>query len=117
MTNNEIIKRLEQYKLDSNSWIAKAVIDEALDYENIAGFFKDLMHYGCISWMVWSLIYYTDTHQFFDNHYIEIEAIRIDLQEQGCLEKYPDWDYKNYFAWLSFEEVARWIADESGIER
>ena len=117
MNNNEIIRQLKKHKYSTDSWIAKIVIDEALDYENVEWFFKDLLSYGCISWMVWGLVYYTDTHKFFDDNYYEIEEIRLELQENWCLEKYPDWDYKNYFAWLSFEEVARWIADSIGIAR
>jgi hypothetical protein len=117
MNNWELIRKLKKYKVETDSHIAKIVIDEALYYGNVEWFFKDIMNYGCISWMVWILIYYTDTHKFFDDNYYEIEEIRLELQENGCLEKYPEWDYKNHFAWLSFEEVARWIADNIGIER
>ena len=66
--------------------------------------------------MIGSLIYYTDTHKFYDKHYYEIEEIREDLQENCCLEKLPDGDLKNYFAWLSFEEIAKNIANNIGIE-
>jgi hypothetical protein len=74
------------------------------------------MNYGCISWMIWSLVRYTDTHKFFDDNYYEIEEMRLELQEQWCLEKLPDGDYKNFFSWLAFEETARKVADYIGME-
>ena len=40
--------------------------------------------------MIGSLIYYKDTHNFYDEHYYEIEEIRSELQEDGVLEKLPD---------------------------
>lgn len=62
--------------------------------------------------MVGSLIYYQDTHEFYEKHYNEIEEIRDELVEQGmeiCLPSQSD--LKNFFAWLSFEERAREIYD------
>ncbi len=51
--------------------------------------------------MVSSLVYYEDTHEFFDRHYDEIEEIRAELEEQGLELKLPSQsDLKNFFAWL-----------------
>lgn len=63
--------------------------------------------------MVGSLIYYKDTHDFYEKHYDEIEEIRDELTEQGmeiCLPSHND--LKNFFAWMSFEERAKNIYDE-----
>ena len=63
--------------------------------------------------MVGSLIYYKDTHEFYEKHYAEIEKIRNELAEQGmeiCLPSHND--LKNFFAWMSFEEKARELYDE-----
>jgi len=57
------------------------VAQEALATENARGFFVDLSQYGCMSGMVGSLIYYRDTHKFFDTHYAEIEDLRDEWQD------------------------------------
>jgi DNA-binding ferritin-like protein len=81
-----------------------------MDYHNPKDFFEDLLSYGCQSWMVSSMIRYTDTHKFFDEHYDEIQDIRDELEEQWLEVKIPTHtDLKNFLAWLSFEEKAREI--------
>lgn len=60
--------------------IKSAVAEEALQYHDVESFFSDLLQYRCQSGMVNSLIYYTDTHRFFDTHYDEIEEVRYALE-------------------------------------
>ena len=68
--------------------------------------------------MVGSLIYYKDTHEFFERHYDEIEEIRAELDEQGLELKIPSHsDLKNFLAWLGFEEKARELYDELEMDR
>ena len=76
---------------------------EALDYDNPKGFFEDLAQHGCVSGMVGSLIYYHDTHAFFDKHYHEIEEIRHAIQDDVGLVLETHGDLKNHLAWLAFE--------------
>jgi hypothetical protein len=52
------------------------------------------------------MIYYTDTHKFYDRHYDEIEDIRFEFQDQRIEIQEIDSDLKNYYAWLSFEHTA-----------
>lgn len=99
----------------SNS-ISAAVAQEALDYHSIADFFSDLLRYGCQSGMVGSLIYYCDTHEFYDTHYHEIEELRYDFEQSLGETLRPDGDLKNWYAWFGFEETARKLADELGID-
>lgn len=101
--NNKLNELLEE-----NSWtITEEVINEALEYDNPKEFFEQLLQYGCVSWMVWSLVRYSDTHKFFEKHYDEIQEIRDELEESGVEVKIPtNTDLKNFLAWLSFEEVA-----------
>ena len=100
-------EKLEILLKENPNTITAEVIQEALNSEDPKSWFNDLLLYGCQSWMVWSLIYYKDTHEFFNRFYDEIEDIRFELQEQGILENnLIDSDLKNYFAWLSFEHVA-----------
>jgi len=62
--------------------------------------------------MIGSLIYYQDTHEFYDKHYDEIEEIREEMLEQGTDIKIPNHsDLKNFFAWLSFEHRANELYD------
>ena len=92
---------------DNQDNITQAVINEALDYDTPEAFFEDLLQHGCQSWMVSSLIYYKDTHEFYDKHYDEIEDIRCQLADDGIDVNIPQCtDLKNFYAWLSFEQRA-----------
>jgi len=116
MKNLDLIKKLEDYKTTTPSWIAISVIEEALASEDIIQFFNDLLNYGCISWMIGWLIYYKDTHDFFDTHYEEIESLRFSFQEEWLLQEYPKDDYKNWFSWFCFEEIARKVANDLNLK-
>lgn len=92
-----------------NSLRAK-VAAEALEYgEDIEGFFHYLSMYGCQSGMIGSLIYYRDTHAFYDAHYEEIEELRFQLEDDFGEPLQPKGDLKNWYAWMAFEETARRI--------
>jgi len=52
--------------------------------------------------MVKFLIYREDTHQFFDEHYDEIQELLEEVGQSIRIEK----DLKNSLAWFAFEEVA-----------
>jgi len=70
---------------------------EALGYDdNPITFFSDLLQHGCFSGVVGRLIYYTDTHKFYDKHYAEIEALRFDYEQQTeeCLMQKLSGDLK-----------------------
>lgn len=90
-------------------WTIRAcVAEEALkhDPDYLAGFFRDLAHYGCITGMVSSLIWYSDTHRFFDTHYYEIMELVEDLANQGVKIELTGEDLKNKLAWQAFEQIA-----------
>lgn len=115
--NQKLIKQKLQDIIENMSGtISAEVAQEALSYESIENFFSDLLQHGCVSGMIGSLIYYQDTHRFFDKHYSEIEEIRYELEESFGTPLQPNGDLKNWFAWLAFEETAREIADELEIE-
>lgn len=84
--------------------------------ETVQGWFEDLFKHGCISGMVSELIYYTDTHKFYDENYAEIEDLRHDWEENVTDHLQVGSDLKNWFAWFAFEETARSIAEELGLE-
>lgn len=86
------------------------------EVEQIGDFFSDLLNYGCVSGMVGSLIYYHDTHVFFDRHYAEIEEIRHIFTDQDIHPSVINDDLKNFYAWMAFEEVAYQMAQEMGLD-
>lgn len=88
----------------------------AYEVEQIGDFFSDLLNYGCVSGMVGSLIYYHDTHAFFDRHYAEIEEIRHSFTDQDIHPVAINDDLKNFYAWMAFEEVAHQMAQEMGLD-
>ena len=96
----------------------KEIIDEhGQNYdEGAVGFVKDVLYGGCQSGIVGELIYYKDTHAWFDTYYDEIMELREELsQEFGEDVNAPiDTDMKNWFAWFSFEETARRLYPEAG---
>lgn len=93
-----------------------AVANEALDHEDMACFFSDLLQHGCVSGMVGSLIYYADTHKFFDTNYEAIETLRDDVETNLGEPLIIKGDLKNFLAWFSFEETAYQMALELGLE-
>ena len=96
--------------------VADMILDQASDGYTIKSWLDDLMQYGCVSGMVGDLIYYSDTYEFYDDHYSDIEDLRCELEEETGETLKPDGDLKNWYAWLAFEETARKLAGEIGIE-
>lgn len=108
------LKRQLQEIINTNPHsLCAEVAKEALSYgDDIPTFFSDLLNHGCQSGMVSGLIYYHDTHTFYDTHYQEIEELRGELEHVFGEPLRPKGDLKNWFAWLAFEETARSLADE-----
>lgn len=96
--------------------IRAEVAREALDYESIASFFQDLQRSGCQSGFIGPLIYYRDTHAFYDRHYDEIEELRCELEDSLSQPLQIKGDLKNWFAWFGFEETAYRMMEEIGLE-
>ena len=119
MNKHARLKEYLQTLISENpSTLYAAVADEALEYHvnDLTAFFTDVIRHGCQSGIVSGLIYYTDTHAFFDKHYEEIEQLRVELEEDFGQPLQPKGDLKNWYAWLAFEETARKIADKFELE-
>lgn len=95
--------------------IKGAVAKEALTHESPSIFFKGLAQSGCISGWVGSLVYYSQTHEFYDHHYEEIEELRHEFESE-VNPMYIAYDLKNTYAWFAFEVVSFRLADELGLE-
>lgn len=111
-------EKLETIVENEPNTIKALVAQEALDYtsENLSSFFDDLFRYGCISGMVSSLIYYVDTHKFYDTFYYEIEELRQNYEESIDYPLTIQGDLKNFMTWWSFEYTAYQLFNELGLE-
>ena len=109
-----IKKRLQTTIEDYPNTIKTFVAIEALAYCEIKAFFSDLQQHGCISGMISPLIYYTDTHKFYDKHYDEIEELREQYEDNIGESIKIKGDLKNFLAWFAFEETAYQLAIELG---
>ena len=76
------IRNFLQAKLQAGG-IAQIVAREALADEpsDITEWFQGLAEHGCVSGWVAGLVWYVDTHRFFDVHYDEIEELRVEYED------------------------------------
>jgi len=111
----ELKSALEKIVHEEQDSIRTHVAMEALGREDIECFFRDLQQNGCICWMVTSLIYYRDTHNFFDKYYYEIEEIRQNYEKMIGEPMKVQNDWKNTMAWFAFEQTALQVAGELGL--
>lgn len=109
--SSDLRRRLAEITISSDSPLEQAVasyIVERYQFDaEIESFFSDLCEYGCVSGMVGGLIYYAETHSFFDTYYGEIEDLRSEVEEQTGVPLHLTGDLKNALAWFGFEESAR----------
>jgi len=116
MTSNELKNKLQTIANNPIDSIEKAVALESLEYDEIKNFFSDLLNHGCVTGMVGSLIYYSDTHAFFDTHYDQIEELRNEYEENTGMALPIKYNLKNHLAWFGFEETAYKMVNEFGFE-
>lgn len=105
-----VIRAMAENKTE-NSALEQEVLDTILahsqDGYTAKTWLEHLMQHGCISGMVGELIYYNDTHEFFDKHYDEITTMLEEYEEEYGSALQYNGDMKNFYAWFAFEEVAR----------
>ena len=109
----------------------KTIILNHVDEDYFESWFEDLMQNGCVSGMVSELIYYSDTTKFYEKHQERINEMlkdlmweigadnlagifgdKFDSEDPLCLET----TNQNLLAWFAFEETARSLANEIGLE-
>lgn len=103
-TIRQKLKTIAKEKWTIKAFVAKEAL--ARSVEDIEYFFIDLARNWCVCWMVNSLIYYSQTHKFFDKYYYEIIDIIEELSNEWWEIDIAGEDIKNKFAWLCFENVA-----------
>lgn len=97
MTHVELKNKLQAIAHQTENTIEKQVALAALNhnYEELQNFFSDILHHGCISGMIGSLVYHKDTHTFFDTHYNQIEELRQEYEENTGIPLSINFDLKN----------------------
>jgi len=110
----------ELKKLEFSSDLRAYVVQYLLGYDDsgkeILHHITDVLEYGCRSGVVSELIYYEDTHAFFDRFYDDIEELRVTSYEYDSnLPLLSDADLKNTLAWFGFENAVYDIAVECGL--
>lgn len=96
--------------------IANIVADDILAQDDPIAWLKGLLQHGCVSGWVSGMIYFWETHTFFDRHYDEIEDLRHDYEDNVGEPLRIRHDLKNDLAWFAYEETAYRIAQDLGIE-
>lgn len=111
-SNQRHVTQLRGMANSDDSALRREVASIILDCceEDLSNWFENLFAHGCVSGMVGPLIYYTDTHSFFDRHYSEIEGLREQYEADTGHALVIDGDLKNYLAWFAFEQVAHEIS-------
>lgn len=110
-------KRLNGLK-DGNA-LKEYVIDYIKDNyypQERAYFIFNVLKSGCVSGVIGELIYYTDTHAFFDRFYGEIEELRQEWEENTNETIKIKNDLKNDLAWFGFEETIYQLANELDLD-
>jgi hypothetical protein len=126
------IKDIKNYKVQTK--LEKAVKKIILNHVYkgyVCGFFEDLLNNGCVSGMVGELIYYHDTVKFYKKHKEDITTLLYEFLD-NCSISCPAeifgscWDKEdplaleqtnqNLLVWFAFEETARNIAYDLGLE-
>lgn len=112
----EKITAVGNYKeSDLKKKVATMLIDQLEGYDRPEDMFRDLGH-GCVSGIISELIYYVDTHRFTKEYLEDIMDLLAETEESMGEPVKMTNDRLNWLAWFGFEETARIIAEELGIE-
>ncbi len=85
--------------------IRSFVAQQALDYATPQSFFKDMLENGCARNVISDLTNYNDTHQFFHEHFDEIEEIREEF-ERFNEPLQIQVDVRSELTWMAVETIA-----------
>ncbi|MFN8578829.1 MAG: hypothetical protein U0354_18530 [Candidatus Sericytochromatia bacterium] len=116
---SNITKQLEQLTAQTDNALTKYVAEYLLESgndEEIKTTIRDILEHGCVSGIVSELIYYKDTHDFFDKFYNEIETLRYEYERETGENLKIESDLKNFLAWFGFEQTVYNISFDLGLE-
>lgn len=125
LTNVKKLQKESESKLEKE--VAQYIVDRWDDYDDEKDVITDILNNGCESGVVSSMIYYSDTVQFYERHKGEIDELlyntmencgiyelkqlfgrRFDEEDPLCLYE----TNKNLLAWFGFEETMRNIGNK-----
>lgn len=112
-------RKLKALEAEYNDRLVDYVISDLfpLNTDERLFYIKEVLQNGCQSGIVGSLIYYTDTHKFFNEFSDEIFEILEEIKDNTG-EEFSNYsgDRKNTLAWLGYEETMRKIADSLNLD-
>ena len=106
----------EKLYSDVHNYIIDYVLDQCHGDEEIRSFFTFLRTKGCVTGLVRDLIYYHETHAFYDHFFEDIKSFRNDMEALGVVFCPID-DHKNWYSWHVFEKVGHIVEFEIGLTR
>jgi len=101
-----ITNTLTSLQADNPDSILAIVASDALDDYSPLSFLEGVTQHGCVSGWVSRLVYYSDTHAFFDTHYDEIHDMISDYRDNTGLDLVHTGDLKNFYTWFAYEQTA-----------
>jgi hypothetical protein len=122
--NNPLTERLNEllktpaicYDAPLKANVAQYLLDEAKEYgggdSRLVEVTKSLLENGCAGGNVDHLIYYKDSHAYFDLFYNCIENLRGGFEEAVGVGLKIDGDIKHFYACFAFECMVRDISKE-----
>lgn len=117
---NTIVETLKNMlQNDKTSKLTKAVINDIFDSadnendEEVERYMKEIAEYGCSGGSVSSLIYYSQTKEFFITHMDDIFELYNDLKNDmgSCPLGNKDIEY-NILSWFSYEVTIQNLLNE-----
>lgn len=104
---------------DLEKHVAEWINERAVDYDDgVAGAMMDLSN-GCSSGYVNHLIYTKDCNDFYFQYADEIDDLLESWHDETGENALSSYQYnvgvRNWLAWFAFEETARRVASQAGI--
>lgn len=106
-----------KYRDEINAWLESLiyknpnslksfVAQDLLDADCPVSYLHDVLTHGCVSGFVTALIYYNQTHSFYDKYYDTIEELRLQFEDEFGHTMRIEGDLKNTYAWFAYEQTA-----------
>jgi len=119
---NKLRAMAKSPETDLEGAVAESILDKVVDYggddKAVRSVISDINEHGCVSGIISELIYYTDTHKFYDKYYEDIENLVSEWESNTGERVMPKSgeDRKNFYAWFGYEQQARLIGDKLGLD-
>lgn len=109
-------KQLKDIKAERDT-IKQIVLDDA---DGELSYIEDVANHGCVGGNCNGLIYYVDTHGFYNEHADEIDTLLETMEEEmgesyditANMKRLGQTNLRNFLAWLAYEVTAQDIIRE-----